>query len=88
MVTGIICIADKNKKSPIKIKKDAKKRYVARLFSFIAKTAQKAPIITNKKDCNIENPEIPLIDPKRKPIPRIINSRPAKKTICAVVLRT
>lgn len=79
--------AERKRKKPSIRKKAAKKRYVERLLSLTAKTAQRIPAITKKKAKNTEIPEVPARDPRRKADPRNINKRPAIKTNQAAIRR-
>jgi hypothetical protein len=79
--------AERKRKSPMRIKKEAKKRYTVRLLSFRARTAQRAPIITKRNYRSTESREIPVRVPRRKAMPVIMVTRPAAKTRWAATRR-
>ena len=83
----IIPIAVRKRKIPAIIKREAKKRYVERLLSFIARIAQKPPTSKSKKAKKTEILDVFSNEPSKNVIPNTIKRIPAKNTILAMNFR-
>ena len=79
--------AVRKRKSPAIIKREAKKRYMGRLLSLIARTAQEPPATKSEKAIKTDILEVCSREPIKNVIPNTMKKIPAIKTILAVSFR-